>query len=303
MIFAALHNLYIILDNMLTMKTALLMGVLTALLMITGYIVSMVVGLDPYLVVTVAFVLAMSLNFISFWYSDKIVLKMYKAEMVAENIAPELYSMISQLSMKAGLPMPKIAVINNETPNAFATGRNPENAVVAVTSGALSLLQRDELEAVLAHELGHIKNRDMFISTMAAVIAGTIGYLGFLGRIMLWTRGSRRDSGYTQLIGALLLAVFIPLAAMMIRLAVSRSREYEADRAGATISGNPLALADALIRIEQSVKKTPMKQGSPATGHLFIVNPFKAESLMYLLSTHPSTESRVKKLRAMNPTI
>jgi heat shock protein HtpX len=285
------------------MKTAVLMGVLTALLMVTGYIISIIFSLDPYYVVTVAFVLAMSLNFISFWYSDKIVLKMYKAEMVAEKIAPLPYSMISQLSMKAGLPMPKIAVINNETPNAFATGRNPENAVVAVTSGALSLLQRDELEAVLAHELGHIKNRDMFISTMAAVIAGTIGYLGFLGRIMLWTRGSRRNSGYSQLIGALLLAIFIPFAAMMIRLAVSRSREYEADRTGATISGKPDALADALLRIEQSVKRNPMKHGSPATGHLFIVNPFKAESVMYLLSTHPPTKKRVEKLREMSGTI
>ena len=275
------------------------MGVLTALLMITGYIISIVFGLDPYYVVTIAFVLAMSLNLISFWYSDKIVLKMYKAEIVTENIAPELYSMVSTLSMKAGLPMPKIAVINNEIPNAFATGRNSENAVVAVTSGALSLLQRDELEGVLAHELGHIKNRDMFISTMAAVIAGTIGYLGFLGRIMLWSRGSRRESGYSQLIGVFLLAVFIPLAAMLIRLAVSRSREYEADKEGARISGKPHALADALVRIEQSVKKNPMRHGSPATGHLFIINPFSSENLMTLLSTHPSTRSRVERLREM----
>lgn len=281
------------------MKTAILMGVLTALLMVTGYIISIVFDLDPYYVVTIAFVLAMSLNLISFWYSDKIVLKMYKAEIVTENIAPELYSMVSTLSMKAGLPMPKIAVINNEIPNAFATGRNSENAVVAVTSGALSLLQRDELEGVLAHELGHIKNRDMFISTMAAVIAGTIGYLGFLGRIMLWSRGSRRESGYSQLIGAFLLAVFIPLAAMLIRLAVSRSREYEADKEGARISGKPHALADALVRIEQSVKKNPMRHGSPATGHLFIINPFSSESLMTLLSTHPSTRSRVERLREM----
>jgi heat shock protein HtpX len=285
------------------MKTAILMSALTALLMGTGYIISIVFALDPFYIVTIAFALAMLLNLISFWYSDRIILKMYKAEMVTDNIAPELYSMISQLSMKAGLPMPKIAVINNETPNAFATGRNPENAVVAVTSGALSLLQRDELETVLAHELGHIKNRDMFISTMAAVIAGTIGYLGFLGRIMLWTRGSRRESGYSQLIGAFLLVVFIPLAAMLIRLAVSRSREYEADKEGAMISGKPNALADALVRIEESVKKNPMRHGSPATGHLFIINPFSAESLMTLLSTHPPTRSRVERLRGMARTI
>jgi len=281
------------------MKTALLMGVLTALLVVTGYIIGIVFGIDPVLTVTVAFAAAMTLNFVSYWYSDKIVLKMYGADIVSENIAPELYSMISQLSVKANLPMPKIAIINNETPNAFATGRNPENAVVAVTSGALSLLRRDELAAVLAHELGHIKNRDMFISTVAAVIAGTIGWLGFMGRFMIWSRGSRRESGYTQLIGLLLLAVFIPLAAMLIRLAVSRTREYAADLSGAEICGKPDALADALVRIEESVKRTPMKHGSPATAHMFIINPFKAESLLHLLSTHPSTTSRVQRLREM----
>ncbi len=285
------------------MKTALLMGVLTALLMITGYIIGFIFDIDPVSTVTVAFAVAMAINFISYWYSDRIVLKMYGANIVSESIAPELYSMISSLSVKAGLPMPKIAIINSETPNAFATGRSPENAVVAVTSGALSLLRRDELEAVLAHELGHIKNRDMFISTMAAVIAGTIGWLGFMGRFMLWSRGSRRESGYTQLIGLVLLAVFIPLAALLIRLAVSRVREYAADESGASISGKPNALADALLRIEESVKRTPMKQGSPATAHMFIINPFRAESLLQLLSTHPSTESRVKRLREMPPTL
>ncbi|MBU6998773.1 MAG: zinc metalloprotease HtpX [Theionarchaea archaeon] len=283
------------------MKTALLMAVLTGLLMATGYIVGMVVGVDPFIMVTIAFALAMALNFVSYWYSDRIVLRMYRADIVSENIAPELYSMISGLALKAGLPTPKIAIINNETPNAFATGRNPENAVVAVTSGALSLLRREELEAVLAHELGHIKNRDMFISTVAAVLAGTVGYLGFMGRMMLWTRGSRRDSS-SQLIGVVLLAVFIPLAALLIRLAISRGREYQADESGAVISGNPDALADALIRIEDVVKRKPLKQGSPATAHLFIVNPFKTDSLIQLLSTHPTTASRVKKLRELAQT-
>jgi heat shock protein HtpX len=281
------------------MKTALLMSVLTGLLMATGYIISLLFDISPMYTVGIAFALAMALNAVSYWYSDRIVLRMYHANIVSENIAPELYSMIYQLSVKAGLPMPKIAIINNETPNAFATGRTPENAVVAVTSGALSLLRREELEAVLAHELGHIKNRDMFISTVAAVIAGTIGYLGFMGRWMLWSRGSRKESGYTQLIGVLLLAIFIPLAALLIRMAISRSREYAADESGASISGNPEALADALIRIEESVKRKPMKHGSPATAHLFIVNPFRAESLLYLLSTHPSTKSRVERLRKM----
>lgn len=281
------------------MKTALLMSVLTALLMATGYVVGYLIDVDPVYMVAAAFALATVLNLVSYWYSDRIVLRMYDAQVVSENIAPELYSTIANLSVKAQLPMPKIAIINNETPNAFATGRNPENAVVAVTSGALSVLRRDELEAVLAHELGHIKNRDMFISTMAAVIAGTIGYIGFTGRLLLWSKGSRRESGYTQLIGIVLLAIFIPLAAMLIRLAVSRTREYAADEAGATISGKPNALADALVRIEEAVKRKPMKHGSPATSHLFIVNPFRSESLLNLLSTHPSTESRVERLQKM----
>lgn len=281
------------------MKTAFLMGVLTALLMLVGYLVGLVLGVDPLPTVTGAFVLAMALNIVSYWYSDRIVLKMYGATTVSESIAPELYSSISQLSMKAGLPVPRIAFINSETPNAFATGRSPDNAVVAVTSGALSLLKWDELEAVLAHELGHIKNRDMFISTVAAVLAGTIGYLGFMGRWMLWSRNSRREGDLTQVIGLVLLAVFIPLAAVLVHLAISRTREYGADESGAYISGNPNALADALLRIQEAVKRTPMKRGSPATAHLFIVNPFTTESVLALMSTHPPTGERVRRLRAM----
>jgi heat shock protein HtpX len=281
------------------MKTALLMVVLTSVLMAAGYVIGIVFAVSWFYTVSIAFAVAMVLNFVSYWYSDKIVLKMYGANIVSENIAPELYSMVSRLSVQAQLPMPKIAIINTETPNAFATGRNFENAVIAVTSGALSLLTREELEAVLAHELGHIKNRDMFISTVAAVMASTIGYLGFMGRFMLWTRGSRRSSGYSQIIGILLLAIFLPLAALLIRLAISRTREYAADEEGALISGNPHALADALLRIEKSVKKNPIKKGSPATAHMFIVNPFRGQNVMELLSTHPSTESRVNRLRNM----
>ncbi|MGD2247843.1 MAG: zinc metalloprotease HtpX [Candidatus Methanofastidiosia archaeon] len=281
------------------MKTALLMVVLTSVLMAAGYAIGIVFAVSWFYTVSIAFAVAMLLNFASYWYSDKIVLKMYGANIVSENIAPELYSMVSRLSMQAHLPMPKIAIINTETPNAFATGRNFENAVIAVTSGALSLLTREELEAVLAHELGHIKNRDMFISTVAAVMAGTIGYLGFIGRFMLWSRGSQKSSGYSQIIGVLLLVIFLPLAALLIRLAISRTREYAADEEGALISGNPHALADALLRIEKSVKKNPLKKGSPATAHMFIVNPFRGQSVMELLSTHPSTESRVNRLRNM----
>lgn len=278
------------------MKTALLMGVLTGLLMVTGYILSILFSLSPVYLVGAAFAVAVALNAVSYWYSDRIVLRMYGANIVSESIAPELYTMTSQLCKKAHLPMPKIAIISSETPNAFATGRTPENAIVAVTSGALSLLRREELEAVLAHELGHIKNRDMFISTIAAVLAGAVGYLGFMGWWIAWPQGSKR-SGYTQWIGVFLLAIFMPLAAMLIRLAISRSREYAADERGALISGNPDALADALIRIDEAVKRTPMNHGSPATAHMFIVNPFRTQRLLTLLSTHPSTVSRVNRLR------
>ncbi len=280
------------------MKTALLMGVLTGLLMVTGYILSILFSIPPVYPVGAAFAVAVALNAVSYWYSDRIVLRMYGANIVSESIAPELYTMTSRLCTKARLPMPKIAIISSETPNAFATGRTPENAVVAVTSGALSLLRREELEAVLAHELGHIENRDMFISTIAAVLAGAIGYFGFKGWWIAWSPGSKK-SRFTRSLGKVLSVIFMPLAAMLIRLAISRSCEYKADERGALISGNPDALADALVRINEAVKRTPMNHGSPATAHLFIVNPFRGESMLTLLSTHPSTESRVNRLREM----
>ena len=255
------------------MKTALLMSVVTGLILAIGYVLSLLFGVNSLYIVLPVFCVTMVLNLLCYLYSDRVVLRMYSAHIVSENIAPELYSKISRLSMKAGLPVPKIAVITSETPNAFATGRTPENAVVAVTSGALSLLQRDELEAVLAHELGHIKNGDMFISTVVAFMTGIAGSAGML------------------------------LASILVPLTVSRNREYAADKAGAEISGKPHALADALIRIEESVKQHPMEQGSPATAHLFIVNPFNLERLHRLLyqpiSAHPSTESRVERLRKM----
>ncbi|MFQ6087898.1 MAG: zinc metalloprotease HtpX [Candidatus Methanofastidiosia archaeon] len=281
------------------MKTVILMGTLTGLLLFTGWVLGVTFGYDPTGTITIAFLIAMAINLVSYWYSDKIVLKMYKAKIVSENEYPKLHAMVSNLAFNANLPKPNIAIIPTETPNAFATGRNEENAVVAVTKGAFNLLSRDELEGVLGHELAHIKNRDMFISTFAAVMAGTIGYIGFMGRWMLWTRGSRRESGSLQLIGFLLLVIFIPLAATMIRLAVSRAREYDADYRGAKISGKPDALARALLRLESYSLKKPLKMGNPATANLFIVNPFKGESLLSLLSTHPSTKDRVRKLNEL----
>ncbi|KYK34440.1 MAG: hypothetical protein AYK18_04095 [Theionarchaea archaeon DG-70] len=276
------------------MKTALLMSILTVLLMVMGYIVGILLSVHPFYVVAVAFAVAVVLSVAFYQYADKIVLKMFGANIVSESIAPEPYSMIFRLSKKAGIPMPRIAIINSEAPNAFAVGRNPEIAVIAVTSGALSLLRREELEAVLAHELGHIKNSDMFMSTLIAAIVGAVG-----PALLLWSGRSRKELGYTQLLQAVLLFIFVPLAVFLIRAAVSPSREYAADAVGAAISGNPHALGNALIRIEDSIRENPSTQGSPATAHLFIINPFRTRRLVHLLRTHPSTESRVQRLTEM----
>lgn len=281
------------------MKTALLMGVVTGLLVLIGYIIGVIFGIELTFLLAGAFLAAVIMNVMCYFYSDMIVRKMYDVSIVSEKIAPELYAAISRLSMKAGLPMPKIAFINSEVPNAFATGRNPENAVVAVTSGALSLLKGDEMEAVLAHELGHIKNRDMLISTVAAAVAGIISYVGFAGRWMLSTGDSRRESLIRQVIGDVILTIFVPFAVLLVRMAISRSREFAADESGAFISGKPEALADALLRIEDSVTHSPMKRGNPATAHLFIVNPFPTSRFSTLMSTHPPTQSRVERLRKM----
>lgn len=275
------------------------MSVVTGLLVLIGCIIGFIFGIELTFPITGAFLTAMIMNVLCYFYSDVIVRKMYDVSIVSEKIAPELYAAISRLSMKAGLPIPKIAFINSEVPNAFATGRNPENAVVAVTSGALSLLKGDEMEAVLAHELGHIKNRDMLISTVAAAVAGIISYLGFAGRWMLSTGDSRREGLIRQVIGDVLLTIFVPFAVLLVRVAISRSREFAADESGASISGKPEALADALLRIEDSVRCNPMKRGNPATAHLFIVNPFSTGRFSAFMSTHPPTKSRVERLRKM----
>ena len=283
------------------MKTALLMGVVIGLFAAIGCIVGMLLnlgfGVNPFTVVAVLIGLAVVVTSGTYRFCDRIILKMYDTAIVSENIAPELYSRIFQLSSKAGLPVPRIGIINNETPNAFATGRTPENAVVAVTSGALSLLRRDELEGVLAHELAHIKNGDMFISTLAAVTASIVFPLKWV-----WT-GSETPIVITQ-VRRLLQLLFVPCAALLIRLAVPQNSEYSADETGAAISGNPSALADALVRIDESVTHSPLKHGSPATSHLFIVNPFRTKSFVRLLFTAPPTELRVQRLREMtNPSL
>jgi len=268
--------------------------------LLIGYVVGYFTGIPITYTLTVAFLFAVVLNLVIYWYADKWVLKLYKAKVVSEAEEPELHEMVGRLASNARLPKPKVAVIPTDTPNAFATGRNPSHSVVAVTRGARSLLDRDQLEGVLGHELAHIKNRDMLINTMAAMIAGAIAYVALFGRFGLFFGGGRRNGGATII--ALLAMILVPLAAMFIRLGVSRTREYDADRLGAGISRKPRALAGALRAIQSAVKGRPMQTGSPATSHMFIVNPFRGADILELFSTHPSTEKRVVKLEEMAAT-
>lgn len=241
-----------------------------------------------------AFVIAVAMNFGSYWFSDKIVLKMYRAQEVDRPQAPELYDMIDRLRERAGLPMPKVYVIPSNQPNAFATGRNPEHAAVAVTNGIVGMLNRDELEGVIAHELAHIKHRDILISSVAATVAAAIT---MIARFALFFGGGRdRDNA----LSGILMLILAPIAAMLIQMAISRSREFAADRGGAEICGKPGALASALRRLEQGARSVPM-EANPSTAHMFIVNPFSGamSGLRNLFSTHPPTQERIDRLMAM----
>ncbi|MFB6247401.1 MAG: zinc metalloprotease HtpX [Salinibacter sp.] len=239
-----------------------------------------------------AFIVALGMNGVSYWYSSSIVLRMYGAEEVSRAEAPELHDMVDRLRRRADLPMPKVCIVPQDQPNAFATGRNPDNAVVAVTRGIMNTLDRDELEGVIAHELAHIKNRDMLTSTVAATLAAAITLLARFGIFF------DRDQGFVT---SLLMMILAPLAAMLIQMAISRSREYAADRDGAEIAGNPLGLAHALRRMEQAAEQRPMHNANQATSHMFIVNPFSGGLgfLRSLFSTHPSTEERIARLEEM----
>lgn len=281
-------------------RTTLLMVVLTLFLLIIGYAIGYWIG-NVTLILTIAFVFAMALNIFTFWYADKWVLKIYKAKLVSEAEEPELHAIVGRLASNAGLPKPRVAIVPNDKPNAFATGRNPSHAVVAVTRGAMSLLDKDQLEGVLGHEMAHVKNRDMLVNTMAAMIAGAIAYIGFIGRFSLFF-GGRRDQGGSAMLLALFAMILVPIAAMLVRLSISRTREYGADEEGATISRKPRALASALRSLESAAKNRPMKEGNPATSHLFIVNPFRGGSLTEIFSTHPSTEKRIQRLEEMAAT-
>ncbi|MBN2331895.1 MAG: zinc metalloprotease HtpX [Deltaproteobacteria bacterium] len=247
-----------------------------------------------------AFVLVSAMNFGSYWFSDKIVLKMYRAQEVSAATHPDLFSMVGELAQRAELPMPKVYVIPQDTPNAFATGRNPEHAAVAVTRGILRLLSREELMGVLAHELTHVKNRDILIGSIAATIAGAISMIASIARwgAIFGGFGDDEDGG-GNIIFVMIFTMIASLAAMLIQMAISRSREYLADEGGATISGNPHYLAAALAKLDAYSKRLPMQKANPATAHMFIVNPLTGAKMSQLFSTHPSTEERISRLERM----
>jgi heat shock protein HtpX len=239
------------------------------------------------------------MNFASYWFSDKIVLKMYGAREVSPHEAPELHQLVQRLAQRAGIPMPRVYIIPSDAPNAFATGRNPQHGAVAVTEGILRMLDTDELAGVLAHELGHIRNRDTLIMTVAATLAGAITMLAHMaqwGAIFGFGRRDDEDSGGSGVFGLLFMAILAPIAATLIQLAISRSREYFADSTGAAVAGSPSGLARALEKLHYASQRLPM-EANPATAHLFIVNPLTGGSLANLFSTHPPIEERIRRLR------
>jgi len=278
-----------------SIKTALLLGALTGLLMLIGGLIGGRGG------VFIAFLFAIILNFGSYWFSDKIVLRMYKAQEVSESSAPDLHNIVRNLALKASLPMPRVFIIPEETPNAFATGRNEEHAVVAVTEGIMRILNKEELEGVISHELSHIKNRDILIGSIAATLAGAIVMIAHMAQWAAIFGGGRSDDEDSGgIIGLIAMAILAPLAATIIQMAISRSREYLADAGGAKITKNPYGLASALEKLTKASQIVPMN-ANPSTAHLFIVNPLTGRSLMNLFSTHPPLEERIARLRSMKP--
>jgi len=274
------------------MKTAMLLAALTALFMGVGYLVGGPNG------AVMAFVVAAAMNLFTYWNADKMVLRMHRAQEVDARTAPEYYALVQQLAARAGLPMPKVYVIEDAQPNAFATGRNPQNAAVAATTGLLQQLSREELAGVMAHELAHIRNRDTLIMTITATLAGAIS---MLANFAFFFGGNRDNNGGLGIIGVLLAAITAPFAAMLVQMAISRTREYSADRAGAEICGNPMWLASALAKIHNAVRRRPMlsAERSPATAPLFIINPLTGERMDNLFSTHPATENRIAALQQL----
>lgn len=274
-----------------SVKTVFLMTAMMALFLLVGYALGGNSGM------TIAFIFALIMNFGSYWFSDKIVLKMYRAQQVTREQSPKFYNMVERLAQNANLPMPKVYIINDPTPNAFATGRNPKNAAVAATTGILQSLDNDEMAGVMAHELAHVKNRDILVSTIAATLVGSITYIAQIaGWAAMLGRGNDRDGGSG--LGGLILIILSPIIAMLLQMAISRSREYMADAGGAQISGNPMALATALEKISRGNQIKPVNHSSPASAHMFIINPMFG-GMGKLFSTHPPTEERIRRLREM----
>ncbi len=273
------------------MKTGMLLAAMTALFMGVGYLVGGSSG------ATIALVIAAAMNLFSYWNSDKMVLRMHNAVEADERTAPQLHALVRRLAERAGLPMPKVYLIDNPQPNAFATGRNPENAAVAATTGLLDQLTTEEVAGVMAHELAHIRNRDTLIMTLTATFAGAISMLTNFALFF----GGRDNNSPFGFVGVLLAAVTAPIAAMLVQMAISRTREYSADRLGAEISGDPLALASALARIAGSARQRPMisAERNPASAHMFIINPLSGERMDNLFSTHPNTANRIAALQGM----
>ena len=281
-----------------TLRTTILLAVLTALLVWIGDIFAGRQG------AIMALILAGGMNFFSYWFSDKIVIKMYGGREVGPQDDPELYGIVQDLTQRAGLPMPKVYALPQDAPNAFATGRNPEHAAVAVTQGIRRILNKRELAGVLGHELSHVKHRDILVSTIAATLAGAISYLAYMAQWAAIFGGgrSRDEGGGGNIFGLLFMIIVAPLAAMLIQMAVSRSREYGADEGGARVTGDPLALASALKKLQMGAQKIPLEVNSAtanATAHMFIVNPLTGGGLASLFSTHPPMEERIARLEAM----
>ena len=277
-------------------RTALLLTVMTVFVILIGRLIGGPSGM------VLAFVLAIGMNFFSYWFSDKIVLRMYRASEVTEQQAPELYQMVATLAQRANLPMPKVYIIPKETPNAFATGRNPQHAVVAVTQGLLRLLNKDEIMGVLAHEMAHVNNRDILIGSIAATMAGAVMMLASMARWAAIFGGGRGgdDEGGMSGIGLIVMSIIAPIGAMIIQMAISRSREYLADATGAKLAGGSAGLAGALEKLGSYSKQIPM-EANPSTAHMFIVNPLSGRSFRSLFSTHPPMEERIARLRGIRP--
>lgn len=275
------------------LRTTFLMALMTTLLVLAGGAIGGRNGM------AFALVMAAVMNFVSYWFSDKIVLSMYGAQQVEESQAPELVGIVRQLAIQAGMPMPKVYLIDSPTPNAFATGRNPEHAAVAATTGIMRILTREELMGVMAHELSHVRHRDILIQSVAATIAGAITYLANMAQwAAIFGGGRDRDEDGGGAFGMLFMAILAPIAAMLIQMAISRAREYEADRGGAELAHNPLYLAGALRKLHMANQQIPMG-ANPASAHMFIVNPLTGGGMMSLFSTHPPIEERVRRLEAM----